>query len=72
MAELEKPTAPVVIEPTPAPVITILPTQMITPTWIYYDVPERERRQVSHNQNYVAVSSDKETDRYNVLYYYTI
>jgi len=35
MAEPEKPTAPVVIEPTPAPVITILPTQMITPNWIY-------------------------------------
>jgi hypothetical protein len=29
-------------------------------------VPESERRQVEHNQNYVVVSSDKETDQYNV------
>jgi hypothetical protein len=28
-------TPPVVVETTPAPVITIPPTQMITPTWIY-------------------------------------
>ena len=32
----------------------------------YYDVPESKCRQVETNQNYVVMSSDKETDRYNV------
>ena len=30
------------------------------------NVPESERRQAEHNQNYVVMSSDKETDQYNV------
>ena len=35
MAEPEEAPPPVVVEPTPAPVIEIPPTQQITPTWIY-------------------------------------
>jgi hypothetical protein len=35
MAEPAPPTPPVVVEPTPAPVVQIPPTQQIVPTWIY-------------------------------------
>jgi hypothetical protein len=34
-SEPEEPMPPVVVEPTPAPVLQIPPAEQITPTWIY-------------------------------------
>jgi len=35
MAEPVTPPPPVIVEPTPAPVLSIPPAEQITPTWIY-------------------------------------